>query len=219
MRGNDKLKEVIATVSGPMPADNLLEKIKEVMLKENAFKSLFGDKGERLNVGEKINLSRGAIPFMQLRHQNDSFPHDDGHMTGNVEGRILLPTGYAEDFGTKRQVGLLLYRYFQSDNFLELFNLVDGLTMIENLRLDYSTSYLLNSNQFPAILFTFSYRVDLHTWKIKNPQIDWAEPLDGAEFNIESYGITIAVDDGQSNELSEPIKDEHMMNLEGENND
>ena len=193
-KAKDKIDQAFGVLAGPLYGDDILPKLKEIMLEEQVFRSLFGDTGKKIDIDGSINISSEIMPILELRIINESFPSPGSYHTGRIEARLLLNNSFQSNYGKKRQLALLFKRYFDSDRYRDIFERVAGLRDLGgNLRADYSLMYRVGGNAVPGIKLSFDFELDPHLWKLAN-EIDWTEPLDGDLFELTDSELQLFVD-------------------------
>lgn len=189
-----RLVDSLSGLVGALPGDQLLEAFRASLLTENVFKTLFGNTGERIFTNTQSNVNTKIVPMLEMRWKQDSMKSHDTYLNGKIEGRMLFPISFKDDFNLKRKIALLMMRFIGSDRF-DLWERVPGLIMFgEDMSANYSVAFNVSGSSLPGILLDFPYRLDLVRWRNAYPEIDSEELLDGEEFSVETYDLEMTVE-------------------------
>lgn len=192
----DRINSAFEILTGGLPGDDILPRLKELMIQETFFTTLFGDEGKRIDVDGGLSISPESLPVLELRLISETFPTRNSYRTGVVEGRILLNNSFKSNYNKKRRLALIFDRYFSSDKYHAIFDMVPGLIELgKNLRADYALMYRVGSIAVPGIKLRFDFKLDPYLWRKENKNIDWDEPLDGDEFSVTDSELQLLVED------------------------
>lgn len=200
--GNEdtRVKVPIALVTGGLVGSNLLSQLKADMINQNVFKAMFGNTGERIFVAEVPSYNETIFPLIEFYWGNEIYQDGDCYLTGNIKGRIILPSklGTKTDINFQRAVANCIQRFLGSKKH-NLFAQVKGLT-----EFGWNSEWLFDrllpisaGLVVPAIDFTLPFKFDM-TWLRRNQEdVDFDGDLDAALVGwLESIFIQVSDENG-----------------------
>lgn len=212
----DRFKTPISIVSGGLVGDNLLSQLKADMILQNVFKAMFGNAGERIFIDKIPSYNETIFPLIEFYWGNEVFQDGVTILSGNIQGRILLPTKIdtATDTNVQRKIANCIQRFLGSKKH-NLFSNVKGLTEFGyNSEWKYDRLVPISAGLVvPAIEFNIPYKFDLTWLRRNNEDVDYMDNLDAELVGwVEEYRIIIKDDNDNV------IKSEEILSETGQTN-
>ncbi len=181
MRNNHNIKNIVNSIVGDLVGDNLFDALKELILEDQVLSGLFGSNGERLFFNSNPPYNFKTVPMLELWWGSENKQGHDTKVNGTIDGRILLPTSINNRPYTKynRLVATALARYFDSDKFYRIFEMVKGLEAFgSTINFNYSKIIKFNNFDAAAITLTIPYTFDLVNFRRASADVDFTDYLD-----------------------------------------
>lgn len=181
-------------VQGPLIADNLLTELKVGLLKEQVFKTLYGNLGERIFVAQVPNYNQTITPFLEFYWGRDTYTNFDIYFGGTINGRIGLPAKLRGDTNQQRRVATALQRFFGAKSCSDMLHpQVPGLIEFGiGTNFEYDRLLDIDGLKIPVISFIIPYKIDLHLYEQANEGVDFRDVLDSQALpNLGTYTLNL----------------------------
>lgn len=172
---SERAEKGIAQVTGGLIGENLLQVLKEAVLKQNVFKTIFN---ENIFVDELPSYNDTILPAWEFRFNKELIEGFDLRHVGTINSRVLFPNSLIGNVSFHRKVALAIVRFFNADR-SDIFSKVSGLTEIgENIDITYDLLFVQGAVKVPSIVITFPFVIDIRRFTIENPEIPLNDDLD-----------------------------------------
>ncbi|MFV8250243.1 hypothetical protein [Bdellovibrio bacteriovorus] len=201
------IEPALEMVSGPVFAGNLMEKLKEALLKDPVMRKLFGNAGESIFVDKMPNYNKTITPFIEFYWTRDTYTNHDVHFSGTILGRIGLPPQLAGDVNKQRILAAIFQRFLGTDSCYSMLHpTVPGLIEFAvGSVFEYDRLMDLDGLKIPVITMTLPYKIDLYMFRKAHPEVDFDALLSGDLLeDFEAYKLVL-VDDSEHDLLEREV--------------
>ena len=172
-----RAKKGVSQVSGGLIGENLLDVVKDAILAQSVFKTIFKN---NIFIDELPSYNDTILPAWEFRFNKELIQGGDLRHVGTVNSRILFPNNLAGMVSFHRKVALAVGRFFKAPR-TDIFDNVSGLTEIgQNLDISYDMLFVQGGIKIPSIVFQIPFVFDVRRYRIENPEVPLDDDLDAA---------------------------------------
>ena len=205
----ERVVNSVDLIMGVLAGVDMLEALREGMLKQRVFRSMFGrgDTDEARGIAENSHIfvnevaskDESKLPLMEIQFDNEVVEGADLRQRGFLTARVLFPNNLTAKYKVYRTVAMAISRWFASQKAVDDFlRKVPGLTECgENLEFTYDAVFKHGGLTCPALLIRIPFVIDLQRMRVEDGCTDLNADLDAKLLKeIESYFIEITDDEG-----------------------
>jgi len=201
---NSRAVAAVDTITRPLLGEFMLETLREAILQEKVFQTLFGGGEDRSDpktshifLNKLVTYNETILPAWEFRFSTEDFAGDDLLVSGLINSRIMFPNNLQGDLAFHRKVALAVSRFFNSNKRLDDFlRKVSGLTEFgENLKVRYDLIFVQGGMQVPVIELGMNYIFDMRRFANENPATDLNARLDADLLKDAIYRLEISGED------------------------
>ena len=172
-----RAKVGISQVTGGLMGENLLEVLKDAILNQSVFKTIFKN---NVFTDELPSYNDTILPAWEFRFNKEIIEGGDLRHTGTINSRILFPNNLAGLVSFHRKIALAVGRFFKAPR-KDIFDNVSGLTEIgQKLDISYDMLFVQGGIKLPSIVMQLPFVFDVRRYRIENPEIPLDDDLDAA---------------------------------------
>lgn len=215
--GNKDLRvdEGLDLIVGVMAGEEMIAKLKESLIKDKVFQTMFGADGRRIFCNEAVAYNDTILPLLEMNVDNETVVSRQGYQIGVVNARVLFPSNLSGKFDVYRMVAMALARYFNSKHCIDDFlRKVPGLLeFAEGAQYFYQNMFVHDALKVPALLMRWPYKIDLARLRREEAcTTDFDAKLSDKLIDVfESYFLELKSDNGTTlvpvdESVDKPIK-------------